>query len=318
MQNLPDRILITGAGGSIGGEIARQISGRRLTLVDNCEYNLYRIAREIPGAAYYADIRDAARIEQIVAAERPELVIHAAALKHVAVCENNPCEAVLTNVLGTRNALDAAAECGARFLLISTDKAVRPTTVLGATKRAAEAVVGNRAPIVRFGNVVGSSGSVVPLFERQIADGGPVTVTHPDVTRYMMPIADSVRLVLAVAATALAGVHVLDMGAPVRIDDLARRMIGGRDIPIVYTGLGKGEKLHEELFDGVPVLGAIDGVFVESPPPAVDVHELVTAARLHDADAVRELIFGESGNGSVCDAFAYSRAGSADGARTYS
>lgn len=312
------RVLITGGGGSIGGEIARQLcAAHDVTVLDNCEYNLYRAGRDLGVKCVYADIRDLTRMVSAFVDVRPHIVIHAAAMKHVSICEDNPCDAVLTNILGTKNTLEAARVSGARFCLISTDKAVRPTTILGATKRAAESIVGAAAPIVRFGNVVGSSGSVVPLFEAQIAAGGPVTVTHPCVTRYMMPIAEAARLAIQVALNAMSGVHVLDMGVPVRIVDLARGMIGGRDIVIEYTGLRRGEKLHEELFDGAPVASQFDGVFVESPPVVSDVWRAVSAARSGDNAAVRAILLGD-GSGSIRDASSRACADGAYGARAYS
>lgn len=303
-DNRRQRVIITGGGGSIGSEIARQMSATHsVTVVDNGEFNLYRVGQEVPGIkCVYGDVRDRIGLARIFHYAQPDLVIHAAALKHVPICEDNPSEAVLTNVLGTRNAHDIARQRGAKFLLVSTDKAVRPTTVLGATKRAAEALVGHRSPIVRFGNVVGSSGSVVPLFEKQIAEGGPVTVTHPDVTRYMMPISDAVRLVISVARTAVAGIHVLDMGAPVRIDDLARRMIGGRDIDIVYTGLRPGEKMHEELSDEELLPSGINGVGMTFAPSFIDVQPIIDAALMGDDAMVRELLFEDCQDGYIRDA----------------
>lgn len=296
------RVLITGGGGSIGGEIARQLRALHdVTVLDNCEYNLYRAGRDLGVRCVYADIRDLQRMIAVFVDARPHIIIHAAAMKHVSICEDNPCEAALTNISGTKNALTAARIVGARFCQISTDKAVRPTTILGATKRAAESIVGASAPIVRFGNVIGSSGSVVPLFEAQIAAGGPVTVTHPDVTRYMMPIADASRLAITVAFNAMAGVYVLDMGEPVRIADLARRMIGERVIAIEYTGLRPGEKLHEELFAGEPVASEFDGIFVENPPKIPDVWRAVSAAQDGNSAAVREILLGDS-SGSIRDA----------------
>ncbi len=281
------RVLVTGAGGTIGGELARQIAAfgpGALALIDHSEYALYSIDLEIgrahPGLrreAVLADMRDRARVEQSLAAVRPELVFHAAALKHVPMVEANPEEGVLTNVIGTRNLADACRRHGvAAMVLISTDKAVDPTSVMGATKRLAESYCqaldrleraragGTRFVTVRFGNVLGSSGSVVPLFQRQIADGGPLTVTHPDAVRYFMTVREAVELVIEASALGAAEpaepsidssgrILVLDMGDPVRVVDLARQMIRlagltpDKDIKIVFTGLRPGEKLSEAL-----------------------------------------------------------------------
>jgi O-antigen biosynthesis protein WbqV len=276
------RVLVTGAGGSIGSELARQIAASgpaQLTLLDAAEANLFHIDREL-GEAWpllarrdvLCDVRDAARLNLVFAAERPEIVFHAAALKHVTLVENHPCEGVRTNVLGSRNVAAAAKACGAAHLaLISTDKAVAPASVMGATKRVAEAVVrqfgagegpdATRVSIVRVGNVLGSAGSVVPIFQHQIARGGPVTLTDPRVERYFMTIPEAVQLVLRAVALSAAdpvpptGVLTLEMGEPVKIIDLARRMIElqglvpDRDIEIRITGLRPGEKLTEALVD---------------------------------------------------------------------
>jgi FlaA1/EpsC-like NDP-sugar epimerase len=274
------RVLVTGAGGSIGSELVRQIAARnpaKLVLVENSEFQLYAIDREVEETwpqlardAAIADIRDAERLRWLMHTHRPEIVFHAAALKHVPLLEANPSEGALTNAIGTRNVADAAIGAGVQaVVMISTDKAVNPTNVLGASKRIAEmlcqtldaAAGSTRFVTVRFGNVLGSSGSVVPLFQRQLAAGGPLTVTHPDVERYFMTIREAVELVLqaSVLATsdevsARGGILVLEMGEPVRIQDLARRMIrlaGKRpdiDVTVAFTGLRPGEKLFEELF----------------------------------------------------------------------
>ena len=273
------RVLVTGAGGSIGSELARQIAASgpaQLTLLDSAEANLFHIDREL-GEAWpslarrdvLCDVRDADRLALIFAAEKPELVFHAAALKHVTLVENHPCEGVRTNVLGSRNVAAAAKACGAAHLaLISTDKAVAPASVMGATKRVAEAVVrqfgaseATRVSVVRFGNVLGSAGSVVPIFQHQIARGGPVTLTDAQVERYFMTIPEAVQLVLRAVALSAGdaepptGVLTLEMGEPVKIIDLARRMIElqglvpDRDIEIKITGLRPGEKLTEALVD---------------------------------------------------------------------
>ena len=273
------RILVTGAGGSIGSELVRQIAAltpQQLVLLEICEFNLYRIEMEIrenfPGLdvhAIIADVRDAPRIAQIFREEKPALVFHAAAIKHVPIAEENAREALLTNVIGTRNIVDCAAKSGVVAVVqISTDKAVNPTNVMGATKRLAEkycqaldlASTTSRIITVRFGNVLGSTGSVVPRFQEQLAKGGPLTVTHPDITRFFMTIREAVELVLQATALGIrpsdqrGKVLVLDMGNPVKIADLARQIIRlaglrpDEDIKIAYTGLRKGEKLFEELF----------------------------------------------------------------------
>ena len=272
------RVLVTGAGGSIGSEICRQLLGlgcAHLTMVDHSEFLLFEIDRELAGVgsvagrrAVLANVRDTDRIAEILGDERPDIVFHAAALKHVALVENNPAEGVLTNVLGTWNVIQAAlAHDVAQFVLISTDKAVAPTNIMGATKRIAESLLDlapsgrTRMLAVRFGNVLGSAGSVVPIFRDQIARGGPVTVTHPEVNRFFMTIPEAVQLVLHSAAIGMAGTEagprkfLLEMGEPVRIVDLARQMIElsgkipGIDILVEFTGLKPGEKLAEILSD---------------------------------------------------------------------
>ena len=275
------RVLITGAGGSIGGELARQIAAftpSHLSLLDHSEFLLYQIDREIAALAprlsrraILGDIRNRARLDAVFAEEGPELVFHAAALKHVPLAEANPPEAVATNVVGTRRVAEACLAAGvAQMLLISTDKAVEPSSVMGAAKRAAEIICqsldresaaagrGCRFVAVRFGNVLGSAGSVVPLFQEQLARGGPLTVTDAEMTRYFMTTREAVELVLQAAALARrqpqpGAVFMLDMGEPVRIVDLARQMIrlAGKqpevDVKIVFTGRRPGEKLHERL-----------------------------------------------------------------------
>ena len=270
------RVLVTGAGGSIGSEICRQLLALgcvHLSMVDHSEFHLFEVDRELAGVptsasrrAILANVRDAARIAEVVRTERPDILFHAAALKHVALVENNPAEGVLTNVLGTWNVIQAAIACDvAQFVLISTDKAVAPTNVMGATKRIAEALLdlapkgGTGMTAVRFGNVLGSAGSVVPIFRDQIARGGPVTVTHPEVNRFFMTIPEAVQLVLhsaAIGAASTAGCprkFLLEMGEPVKIADLARQMIelSGKvpdvDVMIEFTGLKPGEKMSEIL-----------------------------------------------------------------------
>ncbi len=265
-------VLVTGAGGSIGAELCRQIAAlnpRRLLLVEQAEGALFVIEQELNEAGFagvivplVADILDRERMEFVFARYRPEVVFHAAAHKHVFLMERQPAEAIRNNVLGTRRLAEAALAHGVdAFVFISTDKAINPTSVMGATKRLAEIQLMAVAPgaatkfmAVRFGNVLGSSGSVVPIFKRQIERGGPVTVTHPDVTRYFMTIPEAVGLVLQSFVLGRGGeIFVLDMGQPVKIVDLARQMIElsgyrvGEDIEIAFTGLKPGEKLFEEL-----------------------------------------------------------------------
>ncbi len=265
--------LVTGAGGSIGSELCRQLARfgvGHLVCLDSSEYAIYQLEQELsahhpglPVTYLTANVREAQRLRELFDAHRPRIVFHAAAYKHVPLMErDNAIEALRTNVLGTVNAARAAAACGAqRFVLISTDKAVNPTNVMGASKRLAERALqalarehaGTRMVAVRFGNVLGSSGSVVPRFAQQIAAGGPVTVTHPDIVRYFMTIPEAAQLVLQAGLIGDSGqIYVLDMGEPVRIVDLARLMIrlSGRqedEVPIVFSGLRPGEKLFEEL-----------------------------------------------------------------------
>lgn len=265
--------LVTGAGGSIGSELCRQIARfgvSRLVCVDVSEYAIYQLEQELraahpqmQGVYYTANVREYERLAAICERHRPNVVFHAAAYKHVPLMEElNEIEALRTNVVGTWNAARAAAACGARrFVMISTDKAVNPTNVMGASKRLAEKVVqsvaqgasGTAFVSVRFGNVLGSSGSVVPLFTAQIARGGPVTVTHPEIVRYFMTIPEAAQLVLQAGLMGRSGqIFVLDMGEPVKIVELARMLIrlSGKteqEVPITYTGLRPGEKLFEEL-----------------------------------------------------------------------
>ena len=264
-------VLITGAGGSIGSELCRQIGPRLLVMVESSEFALYQIEQEfsaagsgrVPIAAIAGDVRSAVRMAQVMRQHRPSVVLHAAAYKHVPLMETGNCaEAVLNNVGGTWTVARAAIDAGVeKFVLISTDKAVNPTNVMGATKRLAEVVcerlqettAGTRFVMVRFGNVLGSAGSVIPRFRDQIAAGGPVTVTHPEITRFFMSIPEAAQLVLQAGLMGRGGeIFVLDMGEPVRIADLARSMIrlsgfAEDEIRIVYSGLRPGEKLFEEL-----------------------------------------------------------------------
>ncbi|WP_376100217.1 polysaccharide biosynthesis protein [Roseomonas sp. CCTCC AB2023176] len=321
------RVLVTGAGGTIGSELSRQIAAlgpANLVLLDHGEFALYEIDLElserhpgVPRRAVLADIRDEARVRRLMEEVRPELVFHAAALKHVPMVENDPSEGLLTNALGTRVVADAARANGCRAMVfISTDKAVNPTSVMGATKRLAEMYcqaldvaarqgsvasgasnVPMRCVTVRFGNVLGSTGSVVPLFRRQLERGGPLTVTHPDMRRYFMTVREAVGLVLQASVVGAedredqppelreGGIFVLDMGKPVKIVDLARRMIRlaglrpDEDVEIRFTGLRPGEKLFEELFHGQ-----------EPPRPTQYAGLLVAKPRTSDAALVGRAI----------------------------
>ncbi|MFT8586874.1 polysaccharide biosynthesis protein [Acetobacter papayae] len=313
-------VLVTGAGGTIGSELARQIAGlqpSRLVLLDHGEFALWQISMELSQTApdivresLVADVRDAARLDTIMAEHRPDLVFHAAALKHVPIVEDNPTEGLLTNIHGTRVVADTAARHGVRaMVVISTDKAVNPSSLMGASKRAAEMYcqaldisarasgdpMAMRCITVRFGNVLGSTGSVVPLFRQQLERGGPLTVTHPDMCRYFMTVPEAVGLVLQAAVRGTqglagwngggkvasgtdrlldnGGIFVLDMGEPVRIVDLARQMIylaglrPDEDVAIRFTGLRPGEKLFEELFHGreAPVPTDASGLLMATP-----------------------------------------------------
>jgi FlaA1/EpsC-like NDP-sugar epimerase len=268
-------VMVTGAGGSIGSELCRQIARvrpRKIILVDHAEDNLFNIRRELDEDRHFGnveavlgDCKELPRMQEIFEQFKPDVVFHAAAYKHVALMQENPVEAIRNNAVATRTVAELAGEYGvARFVLVSTDKAVKPATTMGASKALAEWAIesaqarheGTKYCCVRFGNVLGSSGSVVPIFRRQIAAGGPVTVTHPEMTRYFMTIPEAVQLIIRSGDLGRGGeVFVLEMGEPVKIIDLARNMITlaglepDVDIPIVVTAPSQGEKLHEDLFN---------------------------------------------------------------------
>jgi FlaA1/EpsC-like NDP-sugar epimerase len=304
------RVLVTGAGGSIGAELVRQIAAfgpAELILLENSEYNLYQIDIELAEkfkhvrrSSYICDVRNGVRVNEIFDRHRPDIVFHAAALKHVPMVELNPCEGILTNAIGTVNIAEASRRCKVKAMVqISTDKAVNTTSVMGASKRLAELYCqaldldgtksgfGSRFMTVRFGNVLGSSGSLIPLFKRQIARGGPLTVTDPNMTRFFMTIREAVELTMQASAyglqqgTGQGEIFVLDMGAPVKIIDIARKMIrlaGYKpeiDIKIDIVGRRPGEKLFEELFDSTEkrvdshIPGALGAI-----PKAIEVRQL--------------------------------------------
>lgn len=344
-------VLVTGAGGSIGSELCRQIVTVRpktLLLVEQSEFALYAIHQELEQKTREQDIKlvpllasvqDAERMREIMATWRPDTVFHAAAYKHVPLVEHNPVEGIKNNVFGTLHAARAAAENGiADFVLISTDKAVRPTNIMGASKRLAEMVLqamaqameqspgaGTKFTMVRFGNVLGSSGSVVPKFRQQIRDGGPLTLTHPEITRYFMTIPEAAQLVIQASAMAKGGdVFVLDMGQAVKIIDLARRMIElsgleertgdnpDGDIEIAITGLRPGEKLFEELLIGENPQGTSHPRIMKAhedylPWPELErrLRALDAALRENDVGTVRtilgELVSGYTPNGEIVD-----------------
>jgi FlaA1/EpsC-like NDP-sugar epimerase len=346
-KNILDKVvLVTGAGGSIGSELCRQIlliGPQKLLLIEQSEFALYAIHQELEEklagrnvhlVPLLASVQDEERMHEIMSTWRPDTVYHAAAYKHVPLVEHNPAEGIKNNVLGTLKAAQAAARNGvADFVLISTDKAVRPTNIMGASKRMAEMVLqalaatssGTKFAMVRFGNVLGSSGSVVPRFRQQIRDGGPITLTHPEITRYFMTIPEAAQLVIQAGAMAKGGdVFVLDMGQPVKIQDLARRMVElsglevrdednpDGDIEIEITGLRPGEKLYEELLIG-------DNPKPTSHPRIMKAHEdflawgdleqrllaLQAALEVNDVGVVRlmlqELVSGYQPSGEIVD-----------------
>jgi len=312
------RVLVTGAGGSIGSEICRQVAGlgpAELVLIDHDETHLHDTAATLAGPAQQAlvDIYDRDAVFETFERYRPEVVFHAAAHKHVPVLEQHPLEAAKTNVLGTLNIVDAAAAVGTqRFVQISTDKAVHPSSVMGASKRLAEQTVLAHAPeggaycTVRFGNVLGSRGSVIPTFARQIAQGGPVTVTDPRMTRFFMSVEEAVQLVLQSSVLSHGGeIFMLEMGVPVKIIDLAERMIRlsgcqvGIDIPIEITGMRPGEKLNEVLSTpdeeilgtSHPYINRLVPIKAPADVFAAELEELELATLRRDKDTVRTMLF---------------------------
>lgn len=320
------KVMVTGGGGSIGSELCRQIANyhpESLLILDNYENNAYELQMELkrhyPGLdvmVLIVSVQNRQRIHNIFAKYRPEIVFHAAAHKHVPLMENSPCDAIKNNVFGTINVAKEAGAVGAkRMVLISTDKAVRPTNIMGASKRICEMVIqtfnqhsDTEYVAVRFGNVLGSNGSVVPLFRKQIQEGGPVTVTHPEIIRYFMTIPEAVSLVLQAGAYAKGGeIFILDMGEPVKILDLAENMIRlsgltpGEDIEIKFTGLRPGEKLYEELLIDEDNKKETPNkrIFIGQPIPLdeekfiADIRRLETAAFSEDPnirDIVKELV----------------------------
>jgi len=315
-------VLITGAGGSIGSELSRQVAQLPVTsiiLLDQDENSIFEIRNELANLSgvklipVVGDICDRVQLQRLFAKYNPKIVLHAAAYKHVPVMEENRCEAVLNNVIGTKGVAETAMQFQAeRFLLISTDKAVRPTSVMGATKRVAELTVQalasnghlTRSACVRFGNVLGSRGSVVPIFLRQIQNGGPITITDENMTRYFMTIPDAVRLVLQASTLGSHGdIFMLDMGDPVKITNLARRLIEasglrpGTDIEIKCTGMRPGEKLHEQLWSDdatvrATVFPEVFRVLAEAPHKVFGTYldELIEVANARDDSAVLDVL----------------------------
>jgi FlaA1/EpsC-like NDP-sugar epimerase len=319
------RVMVTGAGGSIGSELVRQICAfepSEVILFGHGENSIYQLERELdvhwPGIRYtsvIAQVQNVVRLESVFQRHRPEVILHTAAHKHVPLMELNPEEAVFNNIVGSRNLVSMALKYGVtHFVNISTDKAVNPTSVMGASKRMVEMIVeaaSRRATSdqvfvsVRFGNVLGSRGSAVPIFKKQIAEGGPVTVTHPNMVRYFMTIPEAARLVLQASAQGVNGeIYILDMGEPVKVLDLVTDLIRlsglepDVDVPIVFVGTRPGEKLHEELMTEQEKDGqtAHHKIFVAKPrtvdPDLLDrtVDELVAAALRSDGAAIRQLL----------------------------
>lgn len=316
-------ILVTGGGGSIGSELCKQLARvkpEKLIVFDQCEFNLYKIDSDLhrlyPDLTYrtvLGDVADALSVDQLIHDQKPDIIFHAAAYKHVPMLEGQVREAVRNNLIGTKILAEAAIAAGvARFVLISTDKAVNPTNVMGATKRAAEILCQNldrtgntRFTTVRFGNVLDSAGSVVPLFRDQISAGGPVTVTHPDITRYFMTIPEACQLIMQAETVGKGGeVYVLDMGDPVKITYLAEQMIRlsgkepGKDIEIQFVGLRPGEKLYEELFHdqeqlmetGYEKLRLAKARQYDTEEWTNQIAKLAAACRQHDQDHILGLL----------------------------
>lgn len=319
------RVLVTGGGGSIGAELMRRLAAlgpARLVALDCSELNLFNLAHEPALAAtdagfIYADVRDRADIARIFARERPDIVFHAAAMKHVPIVEANPCQGVLTNVLGTRNVSVACAEIGAHLVFVSTDKAVQPKSVMGATKRLAgiycralDRASARRSIVVRLGNVLGSTGSAAPLFERQLKRGGPITVTDPEAARFFVTVAQAADFLLQTAAVSVGPAapdgtaFVLDMGEEIPIVELARdivRLSGrrpGHDVDIRFVGLRPGEKLREALVaDDETILPTEAPAIraIEAPLPPLStierwMEEIITLARNGENDAVKQAL----------------------------
>ncbi len=304
-------VLITGAGGSIGSELSRQVvafGAKEIILLDHSEFNLYRISEELEGASIVPvmiSVKDKEALEEVFVCYAPDVVLHAAAYKHVPLCEENISSAIQNNVFGTKNVIDLSILYEVeKFLLISTDKAVRPTNVMGATKRICElyahAVPSKKTEIVavRFGNVLGSSGSVIPKFKAQIEQGKNITVTHPEITRYFMLIPEACQLVLQAASIARGGeLFILDMGEPIKIVDLAKKMIelsGRKDIEIEFTGLRKGEKLYEELLiNETDLKTEYDSILVSKNPPvdyAILLEQLERLRCEHTIESLKEIV----------------------------
>ena len=328
-------VMVTGAGGSIGSELCRQVLAQhpaRLVLFELSEYALYSIEQELRGQLSRRGVRtevvpilgsvtNRCRMEEILRGFRVQTIYHAAAYKHVPLVEHNLVEGVSNNVLGTWRTAEAARATGVEtFILISTDKAVRPTNIMGASKRLSELVlqglareqeIGTRYCMVRFGNVLGSSGSVVPLFQQQIRSGGPLTVTHPEITRYFMTIPEAAQLVIQAGALGDGGeIFVLDMGSPVRILDLARKMVHlsgyevrdelhpNGDIEIAFSGLRPGEKLYEELLIGNDVTGTPHPLIMQAKEPSLSLGDIMSmlvrldaACQSFDCGAVQKILF---------------------------
>jgi FlaA1/EpsC-like NDP-sugar epimerase len=318
------RVLVTGAGGSIGSELSRQIARRNpaeLVLLGHGENSIFEILLELQSnypslklIPIIADIRNAQRLDSVFETHQPQIVFHAAAHKHVPLMEANHVEAITNTVVGTRNLVQAAIDHNIeRFVLISTDKAVRPSSIYGATKRLAEMIVLDAArrhqrpfTVVRFGNVLGSRGSIIPIFKNQIASGGPITITHPDMVRFFMTIPEAVYLVLQASSMQSGGeVFVLNMGEPIRILDLAEDLIKlsglepNKDIEITFTGIRPGEKLAEELWDeGTPLVQTshpdISRLDQDASTPTLNlsqaIEQLVTLSLAADRNAITKLL----------------------------